>query len=212
MGIGYNNMNNNWMYLFQQGLGMLGINNTFGSFGSFGNFGSMSMNGSLFNYNVNYDAMAGMAVANGVLGVTGQAISSSRAEKQAEKQEYETNSKNLENMQNEIEDLKDIVKDDNKVAEEIDSKYDNNIKTANTNFENLKTKHGKLSGNITNYNTQIDEINNKLNATNPAPTEEEKKSLTDKKAALESKIKDTQKILDDINLTEAENAIQEAIL
>ena len=124
MYIGYNNMNNNWMYLFQQGLGMLGINNTFGSFGSFGNFGSMSMNGSLFNYN---DAMAGIAVANGVLGVAGQAYSTSRAEKQAEKQEYASNLKNLENMQNEIEDLKDIVKDDDKVAEEIDSKYNNNI-------------------------------------------------------------------------------------
>lgn len=207
MCISYNNMNNNWMNLFQQGLGMLGINNTFGSFGS---FSPMSMNGSLFNYNVNYDAMAGLGVANAILSVTGQAISTSKAEKQKEKQGYETNSKNLENMQNEIEDLKDIVKDDNKVAEEIDSKYDNNIKTANTNFENLKTKHGKLSGNIGEYNKQIGEIDNKLNATNPAPTEEEKKSLTDNKAALENKIKKTQEILDGINLIEAEYAIQKA--
>ena len=203
-------MNSNWMNLFQQGLGMLGINNTFGSFGSFGNFGSMSMNGSLFNYNVNYDAMAGMAVANAVLGVTGQAISSSRAEKQAEKQEYANNLKNLENMQNEIEDLKDIVSDDNKVEKEIDSKYDKNIETANTNYKNLEAKYNKLSGEITGYDNDIKDIEKKLAETNPAPTEEEKKSLTDKKAALESKIKDTQKILDDINLTEAENAIQEA--
>ena len=73
MNFNYSTMNNNWMNLFQQGLGMLGINNTFGSFGSFGNVDSMSMNGSLFNYNVNYDAMAGMAFDNAVFGVDGQA-------------------------------------------------------------------------------------------------------------------------------------------
>ena len=171
MGIGYNNMNNNWMYLFQQGLGMLGINNTFCSYGSFWNFNSMSMNGSLFNYN---DAMAGIAVANGVLGVSGQAYFTSKAEKQAEKQEYETNSKNLENMQNEIEDLKDIVKDDDKVAEEIDSKYDKNIEEATTSRDNAKKaldkaieskkqledqKKGKTPEEIQKIDTQIKELN-----------------------------------------------------
>ena len=210
MCISYNNMNNNWMNLFQQGLGMLGINNTFGSFGSFGNFGSMSMNGSLFNYNVNYDAMAGMAVANAVLGVTGQAISSSRAEKQAEKQEYANNSKNLENIQNEIDDLKDIVKDDNKVEKEIDSKYDDNIEAAQNNHNNLKVKSEKLSGKIGEYGKQIGEIDKKLQATNPAPTEEEKTSLTSQKAALEEKKDDTQKKLDKINLTEAYQEIEDA--
>lgn len=207
MNFNYSTMNNNWMNLFQQGLGMFGINNTFGSFGS---FNPMSMNGSLFNYNVNYDAMAGMAVANAVLGVTGQAISSSRAEKQAEKQEYANNSKNLENIQNEIEDLKDIVRDDNKVAEEIDSKYDKNIGTANTNYENLEAKYNKLSGEITGYENDIKDIEKKLAETNPAPTEEEKKSLTDKKAALEKKKDDTQKMLDKINLTEAYQEIEDA--
>lgn len=200
-------MNNNWMNLFQQGLRMLGINNTFGSFGS---FSPMSMNGSLFNYNVNYDAMAFFTATNAVLGVGGQAYSTSRAEKQAEKQEYANNSKNLENMQNEIKDLKDIVIDDNKVAEEIDSKYDNDIKTAGKNYEKLKAKSVRLSKEITGYDNDIKDIEKKLAETNPAPTEEEKKSLTSQKADLESKIKDTQKILDDINLTEAENAIQEA--
>lgn len=210
MNFNYNSMNNNWMNLFQQGLGMLGINNSFGSFGSFGNFGSMSMNGSLFNYNVNYDAMAGMAVANAVLGVGGQAISSSRAEKQAEKQEYANNLKNLENMQNEIDDLKDIASDDNKVEKEIDSKYGKNIETADTNYKNLEAKYNKLSGEITGYDNDIKDIEKKLAETNPAPTEEEKKSLTDKKAALEKKKDDTQKMLDKINLTEAKAAIQEA--
>ena len=137
MCISYNNMNNNWMNLFQQGLGMLGINNTFGSFGSFGNFGSMSMNGSLFNYNVNYDAMAGMAVANAVLGVGGQAISSSRAEKQAEKQEYANNQAQLEQIEKEISDLN---KTD--IAEEVEtrSKTDSEVKSKQTALDNASTK------------------------------------------------------------------------
>ncbi len=137
MNFNYNSMNNNWMNLFQQGLGMLGINNSFGSFGSFGNFGSMSMNGSLFNYNVNYDAMAGMAVANAVLGVGGQAISSSRAEKQAEKQEYANNQARLEQIEKEISDLN---KTD--IAEEVEtrSKTDSEVKSKQTAFDNASTK------------------------------------------------------------------------
>ena len=219
MCISYNNMNNNWMNLFQQGLGMLGINNTFGSFGS---FNPMSMNGSLFNYNVNYDAMAGMAVANAVLGVTGQAISSSRAEKQAEKQEYANNLKNLENMQNEIEDLKDIVRDDNKVAEEIDSKYEKNITNTLASRDNAKTalynakesekqleakKEGKNPDEIAKIDEQIKKLNletkeeayNKLNG--DADTEgsvkyyeaQKAKAIEDKKAEIKDKIKQLEK-------------------
>ena len=140
MCISYNNMNNNWMNLFQQGLGMLGINNTFGSFGSFGNFGSMSMNGSLFNYNVNYDAMAGMAVANAVLGVTGQAISSSRAEKQAEKQEYANNQTRLEQIDNDINKQEGIKADKNS---EI-SKQNAKIKDANNKLPTLREARTNL--------------------------------------------------------------------
>ena len=222
MNFNYGTMNNNWMNLFQQGLGMLGINNTFGSFGSFGNFGPMSMNGSLFNYNVNYDAMAGMAVANAVLGVGGQAISSSRAEKQAEKQEYETNSKNLENMQNEIKDLKDIARDDNKVEKEIDSTYDKNIKAATTSRDNAKTaldtaeeskkqleaqKAGKTPEEIAKIDDQIKKLNldqkektyNKLNG--DANTEgsvkyleaQKAQAIEDKKAEINERIKKLEK-------------------
>ena len=219
MCISYNNMNNNWKNLFQQGLGMLGINNTFGSFGS---FNPMSMNGSLFNYNVNYDAMAGMAVANAVLGVTGQAISSSRAEKQAEKQEYANNLKNLENMQNEIDDLKDIASDDNKVEKEIDSIYDKNINAATTSRDNAKKaldkakeskkqleaqKEGKTPEEIEKIDKQIKELNldakektyNKLNG--DADTEgsvkyleaQKAKAINDKKAEINERIKKLEK-------------------
>ena len=219
MCINYNIRNNYWETLFQQGLSMLGINNTFGSFGS---FSPMSMNGSLFNYNVNYDAMAGMAVANAVLGVTGQAISSSRAEKQAEKQEYANNSKNLENIQNEIDDLKNIMSDDNKVAEEIDSKYEKNITNALASRDKAKTaldtaekskkqldaqKTGKTPEEIAKIDDQIKKLNldqkektyNKLNG--DADTEgsvkyyeaQKAKAIEDKKAEIKDKIKQLEK-------------------
>ncbi len=216
MGISYNTMNNNWMNLFQQSLGMLGMNNTLGS------FGSMSMNGSLFNYNVNYDAMAGMAVANAVLGVSSQAISSSKAEKQADKQEYAKNQKNLENMQNEIDDLKDIASDNNKVEKEIDSKYDKNIVAAITSRDNAKTaldtakeskkqleakKTGKTPEEIAKIDEQIKKLNldekentyNKLNG--DAKTEgsvkyyeaQKAQAIKDKKAEINDKIKNLEK-------------------
>lgn len=148
MCISYNNMNNNWMNLFQQGLGMLGINNTFGSFGS---FNPMSMNGSLFNYNVNYDAMAGMAVANAVLGVTGQAISSSRAEKQAEKQEYKNSSARLKEIDNDIQNQEKIS---DAKGEEI-SKQEGIIKNAKNEIETLN-KHKKSEADIQNLKTAWD--------------------------------------------------------
>lgn len=219
MCINYNIRNNYWKTLFQQGLDMLGINNTFGTSGS---FNPMSMNGSLFNYNVNYDAMAGMAVANAVLGVTGQAISSSRAEKQAEKQEYANNLKNLENMQNEIDDLKNIMSDDHKVAEEIDSKYETNITNALASRDKAKTaldtaekskkqldaqKTGKTPEEIAKIDDQIKKLNldqkektyNKLNG--DADTEgsvkyyeaQKAKAIEDKKAEIKDKIKQLEK-------------------
>lgn len=224
MCINYNIRNNYWKTLFQQGLDMLGINNTFGTSGS---FNPMSMNGSLFNYNVNYDAMAGMAVANAVLGVTGQAISSSRAEKQAEKQEYANNSKNLENMQNEIKDLKDIASDDNKVEKEIDSIYDKNINAATTSRDNAKKaldkakeskkqleaqKEGKTPEEIEKIDKQIKELNldakektyNKLNG--DADTEgsvkyleaQKAKAINDKKAEINERIKKLEKEVEEL--------------
>ena len=135
MCIGYNLKNNYWETLFQQGLSMLGINNTFGSFGS---FNPMSMNGSLFNYNINYDAMALYDVTNAVFGVTGQAIFSSRAEKQAEKQEYANNQTRLEQIDNDIKKQEEIKADKNS---EI-SKQEEKIKNANaklTTLRNAKT-------------------------------------------------------------------------
>lgn len=131
MCINYNIRNNYWETLFQQGLDMLGINNTFGTSGS---FNPMSMNGSLFNYNVNYDAMAGYTVFNAVLGVAGQAISSSRAEKQAEKQEYANNQTRLEQIENDINKQEGIKADKNSER----SKQEEKIRNANTKLTTLR--------------------------------------------------------------------------
>lgn len=197
MCISYNNMNNNWMNLFQQGLGMLGINNTFGSFGSFGNFGSMSMNGSLFNYNVNYDAMAGIAVANAVLGVTGQAISSSRAEKQAEKQEYANNQARLEQIEKEISDLKktDITK-------EVDtrSKTDSEVKSKQTAFDTASSNLQNAVDYIKNNDSAYKAAKGKADA-GTVLTSAEQKLITDYEA----------KVADKQNLEEAKKAAETAL-
>ena len=191
MCISYNNMNNNWMNLFQQGLGMLGINNTFGSFGSFGNFGSMSMNGSLFNYNVNYDAMAGMAVANAVLGVTGQAISSSRAEKQQEKQGYESNKARLEQID------KDIIK-----QEGIKTDKNSEIETLNA---QKTTADGKIDAlKISNLQIAYNQIKNSTNPEDATKIDAAKTALENaeqKEKELKEQIKAQQDIIDDINNT-----------
>lgn len=165
MCISYNNMNNNWMNLFQQGLRMLGINNTVGSFGS---FSPMSMNGSLFNYNVNYDAMAFFTATNAVLGVGGQAYSTSRAEKQAEKQEYANNQTRLEQIEKEISDLKktDITK-------EVDtrSKTDSKVKSKQTAFETASS----------NLQNAVDYINNNKSAYDAAKAKDGKELTSDEK-------------------------------
>ena len=198
-------MNNNWMNLFQQGLGMLGMNNTLGSFGS---FGSMSMNGSLFNYNVNYDAMAGMAVANAVLGVSSQAISSSKAEKQADKQEHANNQARLEQIDKEISDLNktDITKE-----VETRSKTDSDVKSKQTALDNASTKldsadkyiNDKQSAYETAKNKKEDErtsdekqliIDYEAKVAEKPKLEQAKKAaetaLNTAKSALETKIKD----------------------
>lgn len=120
MGYGFNTMNNGWMSMFQQGLSSFGVGtNSWGSLGTIG-------------YNVNYDSMAGYAVANSVFGVLSQAISTSQAEKQAEKVQYSNNARRIEQVDKQIKELEntDI---DNKV--ETRSKTDSNLKAKQTALE-----------------------------------------------------------------------------
>ena len=118
MGYGFNTtMNNGWMGMLQQGLSSFGVGtNSWGSLGTIG-------------YNVNYDAMAGYAVANSVFGVLSQAVSSSRAEKQAEKTQYSNNASRIEQIDKQIKELENTDIND---EVETRSKTDSNVKAKQT--------------------------------------------------------------------------------
>ena len=117
MGYGFNTMNNGWMSMLQQGLSSFGVGtNSWGSLGTIG-------------YNVNYDSMAGYAVANSVFGVLSQAVSSSRAEKQAEKTQYSNNASRIEQIDKQIKELENTDIND---EVETRSKTDSNVKAKQT--------------------------------------------------------------------------------
>ena len=195
MCIGYNIRNNYWETLFQQGLKMLGINNTFNSYSS---FDPMSMNRSLFNYNVNYDAMAGMAVANAVFGVAGQAYSTSRAEKQAEKQEYANNQTRLEQIENDINKQEGIKADKNSKIETLNAE----ITTANGKITNLNGQIDALK--ISNLQIAYNQIKNSTNPEDATKIDAAKTALEiaeQKEKELKKQIQAQQDIIDDINNT-----------
>lgn len=173
------NTNNPWLSMFQQGLGMFGINTN--GYGSFGSMGIMGMNGSLFNYNVDYDAMAGFAVTNAVFGVANQAISSSKAEKQAEKNDYESSKNDIKNIDKRIADL-----NAEKSEPKIDAKYDKNIETAETSLKKLTDRQAVLNGN---GKGSINELKDQLNA----ETDDAKKKT------IEAKIQKLETELSDLN-------------
>lgn len=187
------NTNNPWLSMFQQGLGMFGINTN--GYGSFGSMGIMGMNGSLFNYNVDYDAMAGFAVTNAVFGVANQAISSSKAEKQEEKNSYETGKKDIKNIDKRIADL-----NAEKSEPKIDAKYDKNIETAETSLKKLTDRQAVLNGN---GKGSIKELKDQLNA----ETDDAKKKT------IEAKIQKLETELSDLNskISKTEKDVQQAI-
>ena len=120
MGYGFNTMNNGWMSTFQQGLSAFGVGtNSWGSLGTIG-------------YNVNYDAMAGYAVANSVFGVLSQAVSLSQAEKQAEKVQYSNNARRIEQIDKQIKELENTDSND---EVETRSKTDSDVKAKQTAFD-----------------------------------------------------------------------------
>ena len=120
MGYGFNTMNNGWMSTFQQGLSAFGVGtNSWGSLGTIG-------------YNVNYDSMAGYAVANSVFGVLSQAISTSQAEKQAEKVQYSNNARRIEQIDKQIKELENTDFND---EVETRSKTDSDVKAKQTAFD-----------------------------------------------------------------------------
>ena len=174
MCISYNIRNNYWETLFQQGLKMLGINNTFNSYSS---FDPMSMNRSLFNYNVNYDAMAFFTATNAVLGVGGQAYSTSRAEKQAEKQEYANNQTRLEQIDNDINKQEGIKADKNSEISKQNAKIEdanNKLPTLREARTNLKLEDKEAAMTAAKNGTDAELIKNTTKAYNEAKKEADK--------------------------------------
>ena len=138
---GFNTMNNGWMSTFQQGLSAFGVGtNSWGSLGTIG-------------YNVNYDAMAGYAVANSVFGVLSQAISTSQAEKQAEKVQYSNNARRIEQIDKQIKELEntdsnDEVETRSKTDSDVKKKqeaFDKASQSLTTNEEYLKKESGNYA-------------------------------------------------------------------
>ena len=141
MGDGFNTMNNGWMSTFQQGLSAFGVGtNSWGSLGTIG-------------YNVNYDAMAGYAVANSVFGVLSQAVSLSQAEKQAEKVQYSNNARRIEQIDKQIKELEntdsnDEVETRSKTDSDVKKKqeaFDKASQSLTTNEEYLKKESGNFN-------------------------------------------------------------------
>ena len=142
-----NNQYNPWMQLAQQGLNMFCGNsmNMFGmncslfnyggmGFGSLG-FGSMGFGGITGYNNVNYDAMAGWAVGNALLGVASQAIGSIKADRQNDNAVYADNKAQIESIDKQIVDLKAERKNP-----KIDAKYDTDINNAQKSLASANTK------------------------------------------------------------------------
>lgn len=138
-----NNQYNPWMQLAQQGLNMFGMNCSlfnYGGmgFGSFG-FGSMGFGGITGYNNVNYDAMAGWAVGNALLGVASQAIGSIKADRQNDNATYADIKAQIESIDKQIVDLKA-----ERENPKIDAKYDTDINKAQESLAKANTKVSEL--------------------------------------------------------------------
>lgn len=151
-----NNQYNPWMQLAQQGLNMFCGNsmNMFGMNGSLFNYGGMGFGGLGFGgmgfggmgfggmtgyNNVNYDAMAGWAVGNALLGVASQAIGSIKADRQNDDAVYADNKAQIESIDKQIVDLKA-----ESANPKIDAHYEADLKKAEEAFANAKTKVSDL--------------------------------------------------------------------
>lgn len=142
---GFNTMNNGWMSTFQQGLSAFGVGtNSWGSLGTIG-------------YNVNYDAMAGYAVANSVFGVLSQAVSSSQAEKQAEKVQYSNNARRIEQIDKQIKELENTdINDEVETRSKTDSDFKNKQEAFDKASKAVETNENYLRDNKDAYDAAKD--------------------------------------------------------
>ena len=196
-----NNQYNPWMQLAQQGLNMFCGNsmNMFGmncslfnyggmGFGSLG-FGSMGFGGITGYNNVNYDAMAGWAVGNALLGVANQAIGSIKADRQNDDATYADNKAQIESIDKQIADLKAERENLQK-----DPHFNTDVKNANKAFADAEQKVLELQGELNALKAKKGEdrsqadIDAKQNELDDAIVAE-KKAKTDKENAEKAKAK-----------------------
>ena len=196
-----NNQYNPWMQLAQQGLNMFCGNsmNMFGmncslfnyggmGFGSLG-FGSMGFGGITGYNNVNYDAMAGWAVGNALLGVASQAIGSIKADRQNDNAVYADNKAQIESIDKQIVDLKAERKNP-----KIDAKYDTDINNAQKSLASANTKVLELTTALAELEKKTGE--EKSQADIEAKQKELKKAQDDAQTA-EEKVKTAETARDD---------------
>ena len=191
-----NNQYNPWMQLAQQGLNMFCGNsmNMFGMNGSLFNYGGMGFGslgfGGITGYNnVNYDAMAGWAVGNALLGVASQAIGSIKADRQNDNAVYADNKAQIESIDKQIADLKAERENLQK-----DPHFNTDVINANKAFEDAEKKVSKLNAELNDLKgktgedisqTDIDAKQKELDDAIVA----EKKAKTDKENAEKAKAK-----------------------
>lgn len=184
-----NNQYNPWMQLAQQGLNMFGGTNMFSMNGSLYNFGGMGFGGITGYNNVNYDAMAGWAVGNALLGVASQAIGSIKADRQNDNAVYADNKAQIESIDKQIVDLKAERENLQK-----DPHFNTDVINANKAFEDAEKKVSKLNAELNDLKgktgedisqTDIDAKQKELDDAIVA----EKKAKTDKENAEKAKAK-----------------------
>ena len=142
-----NNQYNPWMQLAQQGLNMFcgnsmnmfGMNCSLFNYGGLG-FGGLGFGGITGYNNVNYDAMAGWAVGNALLGVASQAIGSIKADRQNDNAVYADNKAQIESIDKQIADL-----NAERENPKIDAKYDTDINKAQKSLASANTKVSELT-------------------------------------------------------------------
>ena len=187
-GIGMYNFNmtgSSWTGLFQQGMGMLG--------GGFGGFGGCGIFTNCFG-EVNYDAMAGYGVANALMGVAGQAISSAVSQKREAKAEQENNKAEIEKIDNQI---TEKTGEKSTLSDEIKTKQDE-ISTASKTITSLKSQ-------ITDLNVAAEkDAYEKAKAQDPQPAnlDDLKQAYDDaveKEADLNKQIKEQEEIINAAN-------------
>ncbi len=147
---------------------------------------------------VNYDAMAGLGVANAIFSVAGQAISSSKAEKQNKKAEYENNKAEIEKINQEIssntstkEELKTkntTLQNDIDTASAKSKDLAGQISNKNSEITNLQAEYDRLTTAASSDETQKDAQQEALKKLNTA--KEELKKLEKEKEAQDKIIKE----------------------